>query len=205
MSAVTACPLLCAGGTVYEAIVDWVSSGQTVGIGGLGGLGTLGLQLCKLHGAKVVVFSGSESKRKVALRAGAHAFICTRDDAAMADAPKCDVFLDTVPVNRPLAPLLELLQHNGAYVRVGIPPASDQTLTAEWLPTIFTAKKVAGSIITGPARMTRLFQLAADNLERLDEELGEWRAQQVPFERVNEAIDDLRAQHNSGYRTVLLW
>jgi uncharacterized zinc-type alcohol dehydrogenase-like protein len=205
MTARVACPLLCAGGTVYEPIVDWVSTGQTVSIGGLGGLGTLALLLCKLHGVKVIIFSGSESKREMALQAGADTFICTKDADAMSSAPKCDVFLDTAPANRPLAPLLGLLKHGGAYVRVGIPPASDQTMTADWLPTIFTGKKVAGSIISGPARMKRLFQLAADNLHRFDEELGDLGAREMPFEQVNEALEDLAHQRYRGFRTVLRW
>lgn len=48
-------PLMCAGGTVFEPIVQYVQPGTIVGIGAIGGLGTLAVKLCKLYGAKVIV------------------------------------------------------------------------------------------------------------------------------------------------------
>jgi len=204
MDPLVACPIMCAGGTVFEPIVDYVSPGKIVGIGALGGLGTLALKLCKLYGAKVVVFSSSAHKEQPALKAGADVFVCTGDAERMAAAPKCDVFLETAPVNRPVAPLMDLLKFDGVYVRMGIPPAGDQSFTWEWIPMIFTAKKIVGSIVTGSARMGKLLTLASDHLDFI-QDVGDLQAEYVPFDQVNEAMAKLSAQKNSGFRMVLKW
>eukprot|EP00302_Diacronema_sp_CCMP2436_P040185 CAMPEP_0180030326 /NCGR_PEP_ID=MMETSP0984-20121128/27315_1 /TAXON_ID=483367 /ORGANISM="non described non described, Strain CCMP 2436" /LENGTH=365 /DNA_ID=CAMNT_0021955389 /DNA_START=19 /DNA_END=1116 /DNA_ORIENTATION=+ len=200
-----AAPLMCAGGTVFEPIVDLVRPGVVVGVGALGGLGTLALKLSKLYGGKVVAFSGSESKRAAAMAAGADVFVCTKDPKQMADAPKVDVFLDTVPVNRPLSDVLPLLKFNGSYVRMGIPPASSQGLEADWIPIIFTGKKIGGSIVTGSQRMKLMLKLASEHLDFITDISESTQAVVRPFSEVNEAMESLMSQSSSAYRTVLQW
>ena len=101
--------------------------------------------------------------------------------------------------------VLPLLKFNGMYLRMGIPPADAQTFKGEWIPIIFTGKKIAGSIVTGSQRMKKLLQLAADNQDFIEDMADGKGAEYVPFSEVNEAMDKLKQQKNSAYRIVLTW
>jgi D-arabinose 1-dehydrogenase-like Zn-dependent alcohol dehydrogenase len=71
-----AAPLQCAGATVYNALVDTVTSPvQRVGIMGIGGLGHLAIQFASKMGNEVVVFSTSADKEKEAREFGAKEFV----------------------------------------------------------------------------------------------------------------------------------
>src|SRR4030095_848806 len=64
-----AAPLLCAGITTYSPLRHSnVGPGKKGGIVGLGGLGHMGVKFARAFGARVVVFTTSESKREDALR-----------------------------------------------------------------------------------------------------------------------------------------
>lgn len=201
-----ACPLMCAGGTVFEPICTWVTPGSHVGIGSLGGLGTLGVQLAKKLGARVTVFSRSTAKRQAALAIGADGFVDTTDTAAMKAAEgTLDVFIDTCPVNQGVDHLLALCKIDGAVVRVGLPPASQQGLQTNWLPLVFTAKKVAGSIVCGSQRTNEMVKLVSENKDFFVG-ASPWAASTIiPFSQVNEAMDKLRQQSMDAYRIVLKW
>ncbi|TVY36397.1 alcohol dehydrogenase [Lachnellula occidentalis] len=68
-------PLNCAGITVYEALhVAGSKPSDCIGIVGLGGLGHLAVLYARAMGCRVVVFSGSESKRADAMALGATEF-----------------------------------------------------------------------------------------------------------------------------------
>jgi len=201
-----ACPLMCAGGTLFEPIKTWVKEGMSVGIGSLGGLGTLGVQLSKKMGAQVSVFSRGTAKRDAALKIGADTFVDTTDaDAMKAAEGSLDVFIDTCPVNNSVDQLLALVNIDGTVVRVGLPPANDQKFETGWLPMIFTAKKVAGSIVCGSKRMNEMLRLVSEDTEFFGDS-DPWAASDVqPFSEVNEAMDKLSYQMMSAYRVVLKW
>ncbi|KAI0398390.1 GroES-like protein [Xylariaceae sp. FL0594] len=89
-----AAPLQCAGATVFTALYDYgLKSTETVGIMGVGGLGHLAIQFAAKMGCRVVVLSGSESKKDEAMRLGAHEFVATKGK-------------DKLEVSRPLDRLL---------------------------------------------------------------------------------------------------
>lgn len=199
-----ACPLMCAGGTVFEPIVEYVKPGTVVGIGAIGGLGTLAIKLAKLYGGRVVCFSGTPAKREAVLKAGADVFVDTHDPEQMKAAPKCNVFLETCPANREVGPLMDLLKFDGVYCRMGLPPANDAGFKWAWIPMIFTAKRIAGSIVTGSVRMAQLLQLASSNLDFVSD-IGGREAELVPFAQVNEAMAQLKGQKQAAYRFVLTW
>ena len=74
-----AAPLQCGGATVFNALRAYNAQPQeTVGIIGIGGLGHLAIQFAAKMGCRVVVLSGSESKKAEAIRLGAHEFVATR-------------------------------------------------------------------------------------------------------------------------------
>ncbi|RYP53538.1 hypothetical protein DL768_001493 [Monosporascus sp. mg162] len=75
-----AAPMQCGGATVFQALRGYnTQSTETVGIMGVGGLGHFAIQFAAKMGCRVVVFSGTESKRDEAIKLGAHEFISTRD------------------------------------------------------------------------------------------------------------------------------
>ncbi|KAG1805977.1 chaperonin 10-like protein [Suillus subaureus] len=75
-----AAPLMCAGGTVFNAMhLYGMLPTDRVGIIGVGGLGHLAIQFAAKMGCQVVVFSGTEDKRDEAMKLGATEFYVTKD------------------------------------------------------------------------------------------------------------------------------
>ncbi|RYP88802.1 hypothetical protein DL770_004594 [Monosporascus sp. CRB-9-2] len=75
-----AAPMQCGGATVFQALRGYnTQSTETVGIMGVGGLGHFAIQFAAKMGCRVVVLSGTESKRDEAIKLGAHEFVATRD------------------------------------------------------------------------------------------------------------------------------
>ncbi|CAG9946093.1 unnamed protein product, partial [Clonostachys rosea f. rosea IK726] len=73
-----AAPLQCGGATAFTAL-EGVQPTDTVAIMGVGGLGHLCIQFANKLGCRVVVLSGTGSKREEALTLGAHKFISMAD------------------------------------------------------------------------------------------------------------------------------
>ena len=140
LPATVACPLLCGGGTVFEAVVDYVQSGTRVAVASVGGLGTAAIKFSKSFGGHVTALSRSESKRDKSLAVGANEFYaCLGDPGKMKElAGKFDVIIDTCPANSDLAPFMDMLKFNGTYCRVGIPPGTDMDFKFAYIPLIFT-------------------------------------------------------------------
>jgi len=68
------CPLLCGGGTVFEAVVDYVECGTLVAVASIGGLGTAAIKFAKAFGAHVTALSRSDAKKEKSLGVGADEF-----------------------------------------------------------------------------------------------------------------------------------
>lgn len=201
-----ACPLLCGGGTVFEPLCDFAEPGSKVGIVGIGGLGTAAVKLAKLKGCHVTALSTSAGKREGVLAAGADAFVLLSNPAEV-DALKkdgLDLIIDTTPVNQPVSGYLDLLTLDGIYCRVGIPSAANQSFEYNWIPLIFTQRKIVGSVVTGSKRMAEMLDLTAKNLEFMNSN-EHWKTQTMPMSQVNEAMDQLQKRTNNGYRIVLDW
>ena len=116
-------PLLCAGITLYSPIKHWkVGPGKKVAVMGLGGLGHMGVKFAVAMGADVTVLSHSPQKRDDALAMGAHNFVDTHDEVAMANhAKKFDVILNTVSAELEIDTYLKLLKLDGTLVVIGLP------------------------------------------------------------------------------------
>lgn len=79
MASDVAAPLLCAGITVFSPLTRYgLKSTDVVGVVGIGGLGHLALQFAKALGCEVIALSGSEDKKKEALKLGATHFVATK-------------------------------------------------------------------------------------------------------------------------------
>lgn len=89
-------PLMCGGATVWNALTAYdARPTETVGVVGVGGLGHLAIQFAAKFGCRVVVFSGTDSKKEEAIRLGAHEFIATKGVKEIKVSQKIDRLLVT--------------------------------------------------------------------------------------------------------------
>ncbi|KAK9364668.1 NADP-dependent alcohol dehydrogenase C 2 [Lipomyces kononenkoae] len=94
LSSAHAAPLMCAGATVWGALSQYgLKPTDRVGIVGFGGLGHLAIQMAEKMGCEVVVFSGSESKKKEALLLGASEFHVLTPGADLTEIKKINQML----------------------------------------------------------------------------------------------------------------
>jgi len=143
-----AAPLLCAGITTYSPLREWnVGPGSRVGVVGMGGLGHMAIKLAVGLGADVTVISTSPKKEADAQELGAHNFLVSKDEDAMAAAASSfDLIIDTVPVNHDLNPYIPLLDNDATLVMVGQIGPIEGPNTA---PMVFGRRRIAGSLIGG--------------------------------------------------------
>jgi uncharacterized zinc-type alcohol dehydrogenase-like protein len=188
-------PLLCAGITTYSPLRHFdVEEGDVVGVVGLGGLGHMAVKLAKAMGAKVVVFTTSESKVPAARELGADEVVLSRDPDAMAAANRTiDVIIDTVAAPHDLNPLFRTLRVDGALFQLGL-PADDMPPVN---PRALIRRRIAyaGSLIGGIAETQEMLDFCAEHGVVSDIEV-------VAAGQLNEAYDRMVAG-DVKYRFVL--
>jgi len=174
-------PLLCAGITTYSPLRHWkVGKGQRVGILGLGGLGHMGVKLAVAMGAEVTLLSSSPSKKEDARRLGAHEFIVTKDDAAIAATQgRFDLILDSVSAPHDLAKFIGLLRPQGTIVLLGA-PTEPYALPAFSL--IMGRRSVGGSLIGGIRETQEMLDFCAQHEVLADVET-------IPIQGIERAYD----------------
>eukprot|EP00960_Hanusia_phi_P039500 753915-Hanusia_phi.AAC.31 len=146
-----AAPLLCAGITMYDPIVEHgVKAGTKIGIVGLGGLGMMGIKIAKAMGAEVTAISTSPNKEAGAKEMGATNFLLSSDADAMAKAAKSlDIILDTVSADHEVMPYIGLLATKGTHVMIGL---TTKPLSVAGSALLFGRQNVTGSLIGGMQR-----------------------------------------------------
>ena len=85
LTSVEAAPLLCAGITTYNALRNaGLRGGDLVAVQGIGGLGHLGIQFARRMGFRTIALGRGREKEKLAADLGAHVYIDTAVDDAVA-------------------------------------------------------------------------------------------------------------------------
>ena len=117
-------PLLTAGLASFIPLRKFADNNKSkiISILGCGVVGLLAVKISKAFGYKVLVFSRSKSKKKAAVDAGADDFIVEGESSACHDLlgkSKCDVLLDTIPVDHQLSDHLAKVKKGGHYVLLG--------------------------------------------------------------------------------------
>ena len=155
-------PLLCAGITTYSPLRHWnVGKGQKVGVVGLGGLGHMGVKFAHAFGARVVLFTTSESKRADGLRLGADEVVVSRNVDEMAKHVNSFHFiLDTVSAPHDVNAYLALLRLNGTLTMVGAPEAPLPTAV---IGLLFKRRSFSGSIIGGLRETQEMLDFCAEH------------------------------------------
>jgi D-arabinose 1-dehydrogenase-like Zn-dependent alcohol dehydrogenase len=103
--------MLCAGVTVFNSIRQMnIPSGEIVAIQGLGGLGHLALQYANKFGYRVVALSRGSEKEEFARKLGAHEYIDTSAEDAVARLQEmggASLIVSTAPVPEIINPLIQ--------------------------------------------------------------------------------------------------
>ncbi|KAK1252161.1 hypothetical protein MKX08_003348 [Trichoderma sp. CBMAI-0020] len=113
-------PLLCAGVTVFNAMRNMgVMQGGLVAVQGLGGLGHLALQYAVKMGYTVVALSSGSGKQEFATQLGAHHYIDTSAEDAVAALQKlggANMIVCTAPNREAVSPLVSGLAPSGKLI-----------------------------------------------------------------------------------------
>ncbi|MUM19274.1 alcohol dehydrogenase catalytic domain-containing protein [Mycobacterium sp. CBMA271] len=146
-----AAPLLCAGLTVYRALLTAnARPGSLIAIQGIGGLGHLGIQYAKSLGYRVVAIARGTGKEDLARQLGADEYI----DSTAGDPSKAlralggaTAVLATASSGSSMSPLVAGLAPNGKLIVVG---ADSEPIEVSIPDLIFGTRSIVGSL-TGSA------------------------------------------------------
>src|ERR1700751_930804 len=120
-----AAPLLCAGITTYNALRNaGLRGGDLVAVQGIGGLGHLGVQFARHMGFRTVAIGRGHDKEKLAKDLGAHVYIDTSAEDAVAVLQRMGgarVILATGTSGDAMGPLVSGLAVRGKMIVVGVP------------------------------------------------------------------------------------
>ncbi|MER6977255.1 alcohol dehydrogenase catalytic domain-containing protein [Streptomyces carpinensis] len=169
VSALRVAPLLCAGFTVYNALIrevqkpDGLVAGDLVAVQGIGGLGHLAVQYARALALRVTAIARGSDKEKLALGLGAHDYVDSRaSDAAerLTELGGARMILATASAGD-VTPLLDGLARRGRLVLVGV---SSEPVRIQPHRLIFDGVQVAGSLTGIPAQNEQnlAFALAQD-------------------------------------------
>jgi uncharacterized zinc-type alcohol dehydrogenase-like protein len=194
LDAAAAGPLLCAGITVFNPLVQFnIPPTAHVGVIGIGGLGHLAVQFARAWGCQVTAITSRESKRQEAMDLGAHDTIVSRnaDEVAAAEG-RFDLLLSTVNVKLDWNAFMATLKPRG---RLHVLGALLEPLDVETVPMLFGQKEISGSPVGSPATIRKMLEFAARHgINPMTEHF--------PLSEVNAALDHLRAG-KARFRIVL--
>ncbi|GAB2647136.1 NADPH-dependent aldehyde reductase Ahr [Saccharopolyspora gloriosae] len=194
ISSADAAPLLCAGSTVFNPLVDNdVRPIDRVAVVGIGGLGHLAVQFLAKWGCAVTAISTTPDKEQDARRFGATDFIATSEEGALREAANSfDFVLSTVSADLPWDDYLGVLRPRGTLCVVGVPPGPIAAATMSLLPE---EKRIAGGVTASPTRNRQMLEFAARH--------GITAAVETfPISDVEQALDRVR-RGAARYRVVL--
>jgi propanol-preferring alcohol dehydrogenase len=156
MDATRVAPLLCAGFTVYNALVgsirqpDGLVAGDLVAVQGIGGLGHLALQYARALALRVAAIARGTDKEELARALGAHLYVDNQASDAADELTKlggANMVLATA-AGGDVSPLLAGLARRGQLVMVGVSPEPVRISPRQ---LIFDAVQVSGSLTGTPA------------------------------------------------------
>lgn len=146
-----AAPLLCAGLTVYRALVSsGARPGDLIAVQGIGGLGHLGVQYAKALGYRVIAIARGNEKASLAAELGADDYIdstTTDPGLALRRSGGAAAIIATAASGASMSPLLTGLAPRGELLVVGAAPDPLELRTEN---LIFGTRTVRGSL-TGTA------------------------------------------------------
>ncbi|KAI2780669.1 GroES-like protein [Daldinia loculata] len=154
-----AAPLQCGGATVFNALHAYnTTQVETVGVMGVGGLGHLAIQFAAKMGCRVVVLSGTDSKKDQAMRLGAHEFIATKGKKELKPLRQLNRLLVCTSAQPNWEQIIPILAP-GAWIH---PLSVDEgNFEIPYLPLLFGAITIQGSIVAPRYIHQRMLEFAA--------------------------------------------
>jgi propanol-preferring alcohol dehydrogenase len=147
LSSAEAAPLLCAGITTYNALRNaGLRAGDLVAVQGIGGLGHLGVQFARRMGFRTVAIGRGGDKEKLAKDLGAHVYIDTAVEDAVAVLQRMGgarAILATAPSGDAMGPLVSALAARGKLIVVGVP---GDPIQLNAFPLVFGGRSIYGSL-----------------------------------------------------------
>lgn len=186
-------PMFCGGVTVFNPLMlSGLNPVDHVAVVGIGGLGHMALQFVRAWGCEVTAFSTSPDKETEAKQMGAHHFLNSKDDDALASAAgKFDLVLVTVNVMLNWDAYVNLLKPGGRLHIVGAIPKIEAT----WFPVIAGERTIGGSPIGSPALSGKMLEFSGRHgIAPITEEM--------PMSKINDALEHLKSG-KARYRIVL--
>ncbi|KAK5736570.1 hypothetical protein LTR17_007389 [Elasticomyces elasticus] len=154
-----AAPLQCGGATVFNALHTYKTDPvETVGVIGVGGLGHLAIQFAAKMGCRVIVLSGSDSKKDEAMRLGAHEFFAMKDAKEIKVSHQLNRLLVTTS-SLPEWDLIMPILAPGATIH----PLSvdDGNFSIPNMPLILNGITIQGSVVASRHVHRRMLEFAA--------------------------------------------
>jgi len=140
----------------------------------------MGVKFARAFGARVVVFTTSESKRQDALRLGAHEVIISRNtDEMQKHAGTFDFILDTIAAQHDINVYINMLGHDGNITLVGAP---EKPLAVSAFALLFGRRSLSGSLIGGIAETQEMLDFCGEHNITADVEV-------IPIQEVNQAYE----------------
>ncbi|KAI1335085.1 GroES-like protein [Xylariaceae sp. FL0016] len=156
-----AAPMQCGGATVFNALFDYnTRPTEVVGVMGVGGLGHLAIQFAAKMGCRVVVLSGTESKKDEAMRLGAHEFIATKDVKELKVSQPLNRLLVTTSAQPNWEQVIPILAP-GAWIHPLT--VSDGNFAIPYFPLIAQGFTVQGSVVANRYVHQKMLEFAALN------------------------------------------
>ena len=193
MDLAAAAPLMCAGVTVFNPLLQLdIKPTDHVAVLGIGGLGHLALKFARAWGCEVTAFT-SESKMDEALSLGAHNCVNSRDKSAVAAASnRFDLIISTVDVALDWNLILTTLKPKGRLHLVG---AVKEPLGVDVFPMLLGQKSISGSPVGSPSTLNLMMEFAVrHNIKPVTEHFK--------FDQINDAFARLESGQ-ARYRIVL--
>jgi propanol-preferring alcohol dehydrogenase len=196
VNSLDAAPLLCAGLTVYRALLEVdARPGALVAIQGIGGLGHLGIQYAKTLGYRVAAIARGSDKSDLASELGADDYV----DSAAVDAGVAlqqlggaAAIVATAASGASMSPLVAGLAPRGRLVVVGAAPDPIQVRTAD---LVFGTRTVLGSLTGTSIENEDNLRLAQDRGIRSYNEV-------LPLSEAPKAYERMLSGH-ARFRVVL--
>jgi alcohol dehydrogenase len=196
LSSEEAAPLLCAGVATFNALKkSGAEAGDTVVVQGIGGLGHLALQYARKMGFRVVAVGRGADITDDALRLGAHVYIDTNKENAVARLQRlggAGAIVTTIGHAQAVAELMNALAPRGKLVLLG---AGKDPLPVSAGYLVRGERSVLGSITGTPFENERTldFSVLAGVRPRIEI---------MPLQRAAEAVARMRSGQ-ANFRMVL--
>lgn len=189
-----AAPLMCGGATVFSALQSFdAKSTDTVGVIGVGGLGHLAVQFAAKMGCKVIVFSGTESKKEEALGLGATEFHATKGVSTLEVSQPIDHLLVTSSALPDWKLFLPIMAPRGVIYPMTV---SSDDFTIPYMPLLANEIRVQGCLVAARQVHRDMLEFAARHqirpiiekksmtIEGIEESMGRLREGEVRYRAV---------------------